>query len=93
MPGHAPAGCGDEEDDLHAESITSDACVVLAWCEVGLHFMNPNYTGAVFVPFNSTVLAQVVERANPPSIVSAGWLWSTGTWSHAYTWRSRGRGY
>lgn len=67
-----PAGCGDDEDDLHEAAITGDAYVVLAWSEVGMHFLNPTYTDAVLMPPYSTVLAQVIERGNPPRIVTAG---------------------
>ncbi len=46
--------------------------VVLAWNDLGMHCLNPTYDTAVILPPYNTVWAQVIERGNPPRIVTAG---------------------
>jgi hypothetical protein len=43
---------------------------VLAWNDLGMHCLNPTYDEAVILPPYNTVWAQVVERGNPPRIVT-----------------------
>jgi hypothetical protein len=46
--------------------------IVLAWNDLGMHCLNPNYDQAVVLPPYNTVWAQVVKRGNPPQIVTEG---------------------
>jgi predicted CxxxxCH...CXXCH cytochrome family protein len=44
--------------------------VVLAWNDLGMHCLNPSYDTAVILPPYNTVWAQVIQRGNPPQIVT-----------------------
>ena len=46
--------------------------IVLAWNDMGMHFLNSTYDGAVYQPPYNTLCAQVVKRGDPPEIVTAG---------------------
>jgi hypothetical protein len=46
--------------------------VVLAWNDLGMHCLNPTYDTAVILPPYNTVWAQVVQRGNPPRVVTSG---------------------
>lgn len=51
---------------------TSQAYVVFAWNDLGMHCLNPSYDHAVILPPYNTVWAQVVKRGNPPQVVTSG---------------------
>jgi hypothetical protein len=46
--------------------------MVTAWNDLGMHCLNPTYDTAVILPPYNTVWAQVVQRGNPPHIVTTG---------------------
>lgn len=46
--------------------------VVFAWNNLGMHCLNPTYDQAVILPPYNTVWAQVIERGDPPNIVTDG---------------------
>lgn len=46
--------------------------VVFAWNDLGMHCLNPTYDELVILPPYNNVLAQVVQRGNPPTIVTSG---------------------
>ena len=46
--------------------------VVFAWNDLGMHCLNPSYDTAVILPPYNTVWAQVVQRGNPPQIITSG---------------------
>lgn len=46
--------------------------VVFAWNDLGMHCANPSYDTAVILPPYNTVWAQVVQRGNPPKVVTTG---------------------
>jgi hypothetical protein len=50
----------------------SSKYVVFAWNDLGMHCLNPTYDQAVILPPYNTVQAQVVQRGNPPVIVTNG---------------------
>jgi hypothetical protein len=50
----------------------SSEYVVFASNTLGMHCLNPTYDKAVILPPYNTVLAQVVKRGNPPTIVTSG---------------------
>ncbi len=50
----------------------SSKYVVFAWNDLGMHCLNPTYDQAVILPPYNTVQAQVVQRGNPPVIVTSG---------------------
>ena len=46
--------------------------IVLAWSEMGMHFLNPTYNADVLQPPYNTLMAQVIKRGDPPEIVTTG---------------------
>ena len=46
--------------------------VVLAWNDLGMHCLNPTYDELVILPPYNTVWAQVIEKGDPPRIVTDG---------------------
>jgi hypothetical protein len=52
--------------------LNSTQYVVFAWNDLGMHCSNPSYDKAVLLPPYNTIWAQVVQRGNPPRIVTAG---------------------
>jgi len=64
-------GSGDE-DGNNGGSVTSGDYVVLAWNDLGMHCLNPTYDQLVILPPYNTLWAQVIQRGNPPSIVTSG---------------------
>jgi hypothetical protein len=50
----------------------SSKYVVFAWNDLGMHCLNPTYDQAVILPPYNNVKAQVVQRGNPPVIVTSG---------------------
>ncbi|PLX43486.1 MAG: hypothetical protein C0609_08180 [Deltaproteobacteria bacterium] len=73
----ALAGCGSggggDSEGGGGISTSGDDVVVFAWNDLGMHCLNPSYDKAVILPPYNTVWAQVVERGNPPKIVTAGY--------------------
>jgi len=49
-----------------------NAYVMLAWNDLGMHCLNPTYDMAVVLPPYNNLWVQVIERGNPPRIVTAG---------------------
>ncbi|WP_306600915.1 immunoglobulin domain-containing protein [Geothrix sp. 21YS21S-2] len=50
----------------------SSKYVVFAWNDLGMHCLNPTYDKAVILPPYNTIQAQVVQRGNPPVVVTTG---------------------
>lgn len=48
------------------------AYTVLAWNDIGMHCLNPEYDTAVILPPYNTLWAQVIRRDNPPKLVTEG---------------------
>lgn len=46
--------------------------VVFAWNDLGMHCLNPTYDKAVILPPYNTVWAQVIQKGNPPQIITQG---------------------
>jgi uncharacterized Zn-binding protein involved in type VI secretion len=46
--------------------------VVFAWNDLGMHCLNPTYDEAVLLPPYNTAWAQVIQRGNPPHVVTEG---------------------
>ncbi|MBJ6724597.1 cytochrome c3 family protein [Geomesophilobacter sediminis] len=46
--------------------------VVFAWNDLGMHCANSSYDTAVILPPYNNVWAQVLQRGNPPKVVTAG---------------------
>jgi hypothetical protein len=45
---------------------------VFAWNDLGMHCLNPTYDKLVILPPYNNIMAQVVKRGNPPTIVTTG---------------------
>jgi hypothetical protein len=69
-------GGGGGGEDGNQVAITPAAAgsqyVVFAWNDLGMHCLNPTYDTAVILPPYNTVWAQVVQRGNPPVVVTSG---------------------
>lgn len=65
----ALGGCSDDKEK---PPFYTDAYVVFAWNDLGMHCLNPSYDKAVILPPYNTVLAQVVKRGDPPQLVTSG---------------------
>jgi hypothetical protein len=46
--------------------------VLLAWNDLGMHELNPDYERGVLAPPYNTLWAQAVQRGTPPSVVTGG---------------------
>ncbi len=46
--------------------------IVLAWNDLGMHCLNPSYNQLVVLPPYNTIWAQVIQRGDPPRVVTAG---------------------
>jgi len=66
-------GGGGGDDDEGGGSIpgASREVVVFAWNDLGMHCLNPTYDSAVVLPPYNTLWAQVVQRGNPPQIITS----------------------
>ena len=58
--------------DKDKEDPAGNAYVMLAWNDLGMHCLNPTYDMAVVLPPYNNLWVQVIERGNPPRIVTAG---------------------
>ena len=65
-------GRNGEEDHGGGVSITTGEYVVLAWNDLGMHCLNPTYDQLIILPPYNTLWAQVIERGNPPRVVTNG---------------------
>jgi hypothetical protein len=65
-------GGGDSDDGDGGGGTPSGEYVVLAWNDLGMHCLNPTYDRLVILPPYNTLWAQVIERGNPPRIVTDG---------------------
>jgi hypothetical protein len=45
---------------------------VFGWNDLGMHCLNPTYDKLVILPPYNNIMAQVVQRGNPPSILTTG---------------------
>lgn len=60
--------------DITAKPIpaASSKYVVFAWNDLGMHCLNPTYDTVVLLPPYNNLFVQVVQRGNPPKIVTSG---------------------
>ncbi len=69
------AGCSDDStspgEDGGGSTLTGEY-VVFAWNDLGMHCLNDTYNQAVILPPYNNVWAQVIERGDPPKVVTAG---------------------
>jgi hypothetical protein len=61
------------DDDVKAVRIpaTQQPYVVLAWNDLGMHCLNPRYDRDVILPPYNNLWAQVIQRGNPPRLVTS----------------------
>ena len=50
----------------------SSKYVVFAWNDLGMHCVNPSFNKAVILPPYNTLIVQVVQRGDPPAVVTKG---------------------
>jgi hypothetical protein len=60
----------NDEGDGSKGSPTNGDYVVLAWNDLGMHCLNPTYDQLIILPPYNTLWAQVIERGNPPRIIT-----------------------
>jgi hypothetical protein len=63
----AVTGCTKQND---TPPVFSSDYAVFAWNDLGMHCLNPTYDKAVILPPYNNLMVQVVERGNPPQIVT-----------------------
>jgi len=66
----APAAAGP--DSAAASLLAGDPYVVLAYNDTGMNVMNRSFDTLMFAPPNNTLRAQVIQRGDPPRIVTDG---------------------
>ncbi len=68
------SGCGGSEDEGASNAIPGASAnyIVVAWNDLGMHCLNPSYDTAVILPPYNTVMAQVIKRGAPPTVVTSG---------------------
>ena len=64
---------GDGDGNTGGGVVTSSDIVVLAWNDLGMHCLNPTYDQLIILPPYNTLWAQVIERGNPPRVVTSGY--------------------
>lgn len=62
---------GGGNDGGNGGGVASGDYVVLAWNDLGMHCLNPTYNQLIILPPYNTLWAQVIERGNPPRIVTS----------------------
>jgi hypothetical protein len=62
----------ESEPNPKAIGAESKEYVVFAWNDLGMHCLNPSYDTAVILPPYNNLVAQVIERGDPPRIVTTG---------------------
>jgi len=60
------------EDENNGGTVTGGDYVVLAWNDLGMHCLNPTYDKLIILPPYNTLWAQVIQRGNPPRVVTSG---------------------
>jgi hypothetical protein len=68
---HGDEGEERDEDDDSNGRLTNGDYVVLAWNDLGMHCLNPTYDQLIILPPYNTLWAQVIERGNPPRIITS----------------------
>jgi Cytochrome c554 and c-prime len=73
----ALSSCSTTEGDVDTVTpvdipAASMSYIVLAWSDLGMHFLSPTYDKEVLLPPYNTLVAQVIKRGDPPEIVTAG---------------------
>lgn len=73
------ASCGggsgsgnDSSDGVPPPPSSTGDFVVFAWNDLGMHCLNPTYDTAVILPPYNDLIVQVVQRGNPPKVVTTG---------------------
>jgi len=61
-----------EDHEASSASITQSDYVVFSWNDLGMHCLNPTYDVLTLLPPYNNLIAQVVKRGDPPSIVTTG---------------------
>ena len=62
----------DDDSGENGNTIASGDYAVFAWNDLGMHCLNPTYDTLVILPPYNTIWVQVVQRGNPPQIVTDG---------------------
>lgn len=70
--GGGGSGSTDTSENTGAGTISRKDFVVLAWNDLGMHCLNPDYDTLVILPPYNTVWAQVIETGSQPRIVTTG---------------------
>ena len=67
-------GGGNDGNQSSSSSIAAVNApyIIVAWNDLGMHCLNPSYDNAVILPPYNTVWAQVIQRGNPPKVLTTG---------------------
>jgi hypothetical protein len=80
--------CGGSND----KQVPAAPYLVLGWNDLGMHCLNPTYDQAVVLPPFNTLWAQVIERGDPPKIVTAGISVKYAVQNNTYSYGKRDYG-
>lgn len=70
QPASSASGTSAQLSAVRATS--KGSYLVVAWNDLGMHCLNPDYDTAVILPPYNTLWAQVIQRSNPPKVVTSG---------------------
>ncbi|HEX9020954.1 MAG TPA: cytochrome c3 family protein [Nitrospirota bacterium] len=59
-------------DDLQAAPQKNEDYVVIGWNDLGMHCISPSYKEVAILPPFNNLWVQVIQRGNPPKIVTSG---------------------
>lgn len=66
--------------------------VLLAWNDLGMHCLSPSFDTVVVLPPYNTLWAQLIEKGNPPRIVSSGFTVEYRIINNTYSYGKRSFG-
>lgn len=84
-------GCPTSNNNNNTPSQTEEY-VVFAWNDLGMHCLNPTYDTAVILPPYNNLFVQVVQKGNPPKVVTAGLTVSYRLLNNTYSYGKRDYG-
>ncbi len=91
--GRSTASATGSTGQLDALRATSNASyLVVAWNDLGMHCLNPDYDTAVILPPYNTLWAQVIQRNNPPKVVTKGLTVEYRVVNNTYSYGKRSYG-
>jgi hypothetical protein len=83
-------GCSSSSNNNNPSQTTE--YVVFAWNDLGMHCLNPTYDTAVILPPYNNLWVQVVQKGNPPIVVTNGITVTYRILNNTYSYGKRNYG-